>query len=52
MSLILLDRKKEIHKEKNIQLTLKRENEKIQKVCNCDLSINGKHKENCIYNLV
>ncbi|GIX40543.1 MAG: hypothetical protein KatS3mg129_0276 [Leptospiraceae bacterium] len=24
----------------------------IELVCKCNLAINGKHKENCIYNLV
>ncbi len=52
MSVSLLDKKKEIHKEKSIELALNRDKEKIQKICNCDLSNNGKHKENCIYNLV
>jgi len=52
MSVSLLDKKKEIHNEKSTELTLKRDKEKIQKICKCDLSIDGKHKENCIYNLV
>lgn len=36
----------------NPKVSLKKKDNKINYMCNCDLDNNKKHKENCIYNLV